>query len=248
MLFLLACTRATLQVATYEDGVDTSAPLLSLTPPSDDIAATHVAAAPRTTVDAGIVPGCPTDAQGALSHCLWRRAVWAHHIWSSGLVNHLIVSGNAVYSPYTESGALKAALVTLGVPAERVIEEPQALHTDENIAYSLRIAQARGFDTLAIVSDSVQTMGTCDMVRHWSDGITCVPAPMDYGLVHARMGMGMPAVTLTPEADWVPLAERERRIAEQLGTPVRPNSWVIYIRGAILGAFGLSEPPPLLPP
>lgn len=245
MLLLLACTRATLQVTPFD--VEAPTVPLGLTPPSAPTTQASADAPPRRRVDAGIVPGCPTDADGALGHCLWRRAIWAQHVWSSGLVDYLIVSGNAVYSPYTEAGALKGALVALGVPADRVIEEPRALHTDENIAYSLRIAQSRGFDTLAIVSDAVQTMGTCDMVRHWSEGIRCVPAPMDYTLVHARMGMGLPDVRLTPQADWLPLAERERQIAEQLGTPVRPNSWVIYIRGAFLGAFGLSRPPTLLP-
>lgn len=219
-LLLLACARPLLQTANVD------------TPP----------------VDATIVPGCPTESDGRLSHCLWRRAVWAQHVWASGRTRYLITSGNAVYNRYVEAEALRSALIALGVPADRVIPEPRALHTDENIAYSLRIADARGFRTLAVASDGIQTTGTCQMVREWSQGErSCVVAPMDYAVVHARLGLGLPDVRVepVPESEWLPLEERERAIAEQLGTRVRGNSLWIYFKKAVGAPFGLSRPPTL---
>lgn len=223
MLLLLACSRATLQVGAVD----------------------------RPPVDAAIVPGCPSEDDGRLSPCQWRRAVWAHHIWATGRARTFIVSGNAVYNRYVEAEAMKAGLVALGVPAERVFLEPRALHTDENIAYALRIADAHGLESLAIVSDAVQTVGTCEMVRVWSDRQrTCLPAPMDYTLVRARLAMGLPEARSepVPEADWATLEERERLIAEQLGLPKRGNSLWIYFSKSLLAPFGLSKPPTLLPP
>ncbi|MFN7146110.1 MAG: YdcF family protein [Myxococcota bacterium] len=220
LLFALACARPTLQVGPLD----------------------------RPAVDATLVPGCPAEDDGRLSPCLWRRVVWAHHVWASGLTRTFIVSGNAVYNRYTEAEALKAGLVALGVPADRVFVEPRALHTDENVAYALRIAEAEGFTTLAIASDALQTTGTCDMVREWTGGgMTCLPAPMDYHLVRARLGMGLPDVRIepVPEAEWMPLAEREQRIAEALGRKVRGNSLWIYFSKSLLAPFGLSKPPVL---
>ncbi len=223
LLLLLACSRATLQVGAVD----------------------------RPPVDAAIVPGCPSLEDGRLSPCQWRRVVWAQHMWASGRTRSFIVSGNAVYNRYVEAEALKAGLVALGVPPERVHLEPRALHTDENIAYALRIADHHGFDSLAIVSDAVQTLGTCQMVREWSGGErTCLPAPMDYTLVRTRLAMGLPEARSepVPAAEWVPLEERERRIAEQLGLRKRGNSLLIYMGKSLLAPFGLSRPPPLMPP
>lgn len=222
LLLLLACSRPVLQVGPIE----------------------------RPPVDAAIVPGCPSEDDGRLSPCQWRRVVWAHHLWASGLVRSFITSGNAVYNPYVEGEAMKAGLVALGVPADRVYVEPRALHTDENIAYALRIADSHALESLAVASDGLQTIGTCEMVRVWSDGArSCLPAPMDYTLVKARLAMGLPDVRTAPvpSGEWIPLEERERRIAEQLGRPVRGNSWWIYVSKSLLAPFGLSSPPPLPP-
>ena len=222
LLSLFACSRATLQVR------DPGAP----------------------PVQAAIVPGCPSEDDGRLSFCQWRRVLWARQVWASGLADTLIVSGNAVYNRYVEAEALRAGLVALGVPPDRILLEPRALHTDENIAYALRIAKAHGFEHLAVASDGIQTQGTCDMVQTWSEGtVTCVAAPMDCRLIHARLAMGLPDVRTepVPEDEWLPLKEREARIAQELGTRPRGNSLVIYATHALLRPFGLAKPP-VLPP
>ena len=222
LLLLFACSRATLQVGAVD----------------------------RPPVDAAIVPGCPSLDDGRLSPCQWRRVVWAHHMWATGRARTLIVSGNAVYNRYVEAETMAAGLVALGVPAARIRVEPRALHTDENIAYALRIADAEGYETLAVVSDAVQTLGTCEMVRVWSaHARTCLPAPMDYPLVKARLAMGLPDARseAVPEAEWMPIEERERRIAEELGIRKRGNSMWIYFTKSLGAPFGLSKPP-VLPP
>lgn len=220
LLLLSACTRPTLQIRDPGD------------PP----------------VQAAIVPGCPSEADGRLSFCQWRRVLWARQVWAGGLTDYLIVSGNAVYNRYVEAEAMRAGLIALGVPAERILLEPRALHTDENIAYSLRIAAERGFDRLAVASDGIQTQGTCTMVESWSDGkVSCIAAPMDYRLIHARLAMGLPDVRIdpVPADEWLPLKEREARIAAELGTKPRGNSLLIYASHALLQPFGLAKPPVL---
>lgn len=204
-------------------------------------------ALPEPPAPLAIVPGCPSEPDGTLSACQWRRVVWAHHLWASGLARGFVVSGNAVYNRYVEAEALAAGLVALGVPASRIALEPRALHTDENIAYALRIAESRRERLVTVASDGVQANGSCAMVRAWTRGeIDCIPAPIDYAWAKARMARGLPEVRTSPvPADsWLSLEERERRIAAQTGWR-RPPSMLLYAQNALLRPFGLARPPRL---
>ncbi|MFZ5475465.1 MAG: ElyC/SanA/YdcF family protein [Myxococcota bacterium] len=189
-----------------------------------------------------IVPGCPSEEDGTLSACQWRRVVWAHHLWASGLVGGFVTSGNAVYNRYVEAEALAAGLAALGVPADRVTLEPRALHTDENIAYALRLLE--GHAVVAVASDPIQADGGCAMVNAWTEGVTCLSAPMDYRFVGARLARGVPEVRTEPVNEWVPLDEREAAIREITGWK-RPPSMMLYLVNTLKRPFGLSRPPRL---
>ena len=192
-----------------------------------------------------IIPGCPTEADGSLSLLQWQRVVWGWYLWASGSVDQVLVSGNAVANPFGEAESMAAGLRALGLPEEDILVEPQALHTDENIAYALRMLPTNA--AVVVASHRLQAPGGCEMVRAWS-GRSCEASIIDFSLVMPRIRAGMPTVRIPAQEGWVPLAERERRIAEQLGVRPRPNSMVVYARGALLRLFGKSEPPMLLPP
>jgi DUF218 domain len=191
-----------------------------------------------------IVPGCPTEADGSLSLLQWQRVVWGWFLWASGTVDQVLVSGNAVANPFNEAETMAAGLRSLGLPEQDILVEPQALHTDENIAYALRMLPADA--EVIVASHSLQAPGGCDMVRAWSSH-PCSTRVIDFGLVMPRIRAGLPTVRGTAQESWVPLRERERRIAEQLGVRPRPSSLVVYARGAFLRIFGKSQPPMLLP-
>lgn len=199
-------------------------------------------------VDVALVPGCPTEADGTLSECQWRRVAWAQHLYAIGAADHLLVSGAAVHNRYVEADAMKLGLVALGVPADRVLTEPQALHTDQNVAFALNVMQEHADWSFGVASDPLQAPGCCEMVRAWS-GRDCAVLAMDMPLVDTRVRSGMPVVKAVPvpEGRWLPLAERERRIAALTGHH-RGNSMLIYASKALLNAVGRSHPPPLPPP
>lgn len=194
-----------------------------------------------------LLPGCPTRPDGRLSTCQWRRALWGARLYADGAVTTIVTSGNAVYTPYRESEALAAGLVALGVPASAIVQEPRALHTDENVAYTLRMLaeQSPAPTRVLIASDGGQAAGACAMVHAWST-IECVVAPIDEVWMRQRLADGVPDVLATRVDDWVPLDERETAIAAELGYR-RPSSFWVYTQGAVLGAFGLSKPPRLPP-
>lgn len=198
------------------------------------------------TADALIVPGCPAEEDGGLSECQRRRVAWAWQLWSAGRAQFVIPSGGAAHNPYVEADVMGDALVALGVPADRVLRERRALHTDQNIAWALGIAEERGFTSLIVASDPGQARPGCTMVRAWSD-LPCTAAPLDPALVGPALALPPVAdlvVMAEPVPDWVPLEEQEARIAAATGTRPRPSSFVVYARGMLRGGRGTRPAPP----
>ncbi len=204
-------------------------------------AARRIPGAETRTV--AIVPGCPTEADGRLGFCLWRRVIWASLLYQDGRVGHFITSGSAVSNRYTEAEALEAGMVALGVPAAVIHTETQALHTDENMGYSLRMAEALGFEHLAVASDRNQALGGCMMLRRWGHG--CTALALDTARVAARRIHPLPDVVATPvpAESWQTLEQREHARAEAEGRRRRPPSIPLYVVKGVLGLFGLSRPP-----
>lgn len=179
--------------------------------------------------DAVIVPGCPTLADGALTRCLQRRAVWAAMLWERGQATHFITSGSAVYTPFVEAEALAAAMNSMGVPAERIYLEPHALHTDENIYNSLRIAQKKGWSRLGVASERGQAIGACRMLQDWHK--QCAAFSMETDVVERRrseLDSLWSSLRIKPVTNFQPLKERERERARRAQRSERPPSFVLY--------------------
>lgn len=209
---------------------------------------------PAVPFDAVIVPGCPSAADGAITRCQARRAMWASILWERGYARHFITSGGAVYSPYVEAEAIAAVMTALGVPAERIYLDADALHTDENIYNALQIARQQGWTRLAVASDRGQAVGACQMLEDWHK--QCGAFSMDYPLVEQRLHTSPHAlaVRVPPVAatQFVPLKQREAERARQLGRRPRPPSYVLYplmlLRRALGGSPWQPFAPPVAPP
>lgn len=195
--------------------------------------------------DAVIVPGCPTLADGSLTGCLQRRAVWAAMLWERGQAAHFITSGSAVHTPFVEAEALAAAMTAMGVPADRIYLEPHALHTDENVFNSLRIAQKKGWSRLGIASDRGQALGACRMLAAWHK--SCGAFSMDTDAVEQRRSALQPlwsSLRAHPVTDFQPIKTRERERARRAQRSERPPSFVLYPLMLLRRALGK---PPLQP-
>jgi hypothetical protein len=153
-----------------------------------------------SSFDAVLVPGCPANDDGTVSSCQWRRASWAAELFHGGSVDHVIVSGGAVYNPYVEAEGLAVALEARGVPTDRITLEPKARHTDQNAAFSLSIAEDRGWSRLAVASDGLHAVIMEKMLTEWSAELEVVALPVQ----SATMAEELPHLPLTPVADWLP--------------------------------------------
>ncbi len=199
----------------------------------------------QTPLPVAIVPGCPSMKDGGVSGCQWRRILWAAHLYETGQVGQFITSGSAVYNRYVEADALRAGLASLGVPLDLIHTETRALHTDENLGFSLPILQGLGHDQVAVASDGAQVVIACAMLRMW--GVDCLPLPLDEDLVEARMAQGVPLVRTmaVPKDQWMDLDSREAARAASRDAWTRLPSPVVYIWGLLKGLAGHGAPPPL---
>ena len=180
-----------------------------------------------TRFDAVIIPGCPSADDGSLSDCQMSRAAWGAILWQRGLAGAFITSGGAVHSRYVEADAIAAGLAALGVPADRIWLEPNALHTDENMYFSLRIARALGFTRVAVASQKGHAAWSCRMLEDW--GLrACGAFSVDMTAVVALHPLERLRDVRTDAApNWLPLVERERAIARASGRH-RPPSYFLY--------------------
>jgi hypothetical protein len=200
----------------------------------------QVTQAPAEPFDAVIVPGCPSEDDGALSHCQIGRAGQAALLWQGAWARNFIVSGSDVHTPYVEAEAIAEAMTTLGVPPERIVLERDALHSDENVYYSALLADQLGFQRLAVASNASIASWLCGLLVE--QGRSCAAVPMDLGALRAYLPLhegALRALHARRVDPWEPLTAREERIARANGHG-RPPSFVFY---PLHGWFGPSHRP-----
>jgi hypothetical protein len=137
--------------------------------------------------DVLVVLGCPNDDGGAPSACQTARVDIAVALMKAGYGDRFITTGGAVHNEWVEADTLRDLLASRGVPLERVTTEPLAEHTDENIYFSTRIMEERGFASAIVVSDEpghLVLTGLCDSNCCVDLGrLTVVDLPIDGGRV-----------------------------------------------------------------
>ncbi len=191
---------------------------------------------PHEPFDAIIIPGCPSEDDGAPSRCQLGQAGNAAVLWRDGWTRNFIVSGGAVHTPYVEAEAIARLMTALGVPAARIVLERDALHSDENVYYSLLLARQLGYDRLAVASFGPIAGWLCSFMDSWGGKCSAIAADNAAltRLLQPR-DRELRALRATKVVPWEPLGKREARIARASGHG-RPPSYVLYPLYGWLGA------------
>jgi uncharacterized SAM-binding protein YcdF (DUF218 family) len=99
------------------------------------INAAHLIRAPLKPADLLFVFGTREDVE--------RRVDEACRLWREGFFQWSVVSGGMTPgSALSECEIIKAAMVTRGIPPQRILEEHRALNTGENVIFSLPVLDA----------------------------------------------------------------------------------------------------------
>ncbi len=112
--------------------------------PGTNTAATHF--------DTIIVLGYPANLDGTASPEQRARVLEGVREYKAGAASHLIVTGSAAHNQFVEADVMAALARAQGVPADDIVEEPQALNTIQNIYYSAEIMHAHGWSSAEVVS------------------------------------------------------------------------------------------------
>lgn len=157
--------------------------------------------------DVVIIPGSPYD-HPKPNQMFTARMLWALQLYRQGAVKHIIFSGSAVHTPYTEGTIMKAISDSMGIPSSVSFAETEALHTDENIYCSFAMAKRAGYVTIAVATDPFQNFFVSRHLKDEYNGIALLPMPMDTFRKY-REG-NLPAINAAPLMikNFVPLRER----------------------------------------
>ncbi len=107
----------------------------------------HVEAA-----DALVVPGNTVHPDGRVSDRLKGRLDAALAVFRAGHCKVIFVSGAMGAEGVEESGAMKAYLVSQGVPADRILQDPQGFTTAATARNAASALRARGYTKVIAVS------------------------------------------------------------------------------------------------
>jgi uncharacterized SAM-binding protein YcdF (DUF218 family) len=107
-------------------------------------------------VDAILVLGGGIDGDWVLGYSSRRRVGVAVTLLKAGRTQNLIFSGGPdwMHPDFTAAGLMRAHAITLGAPPEVLITENRALSTFENLRLGFALAEQRGFENLAILTDA----------------------------------------------------------------------------------------------
>ncbi|MBK1636357.1 YdcF family protein [Rhodovulum adriaticum] len=95
-----------------------------------------------------LILGAAMRPDGTPGPALVRRARHGAALWQARPGALIVASGAG-----GEAAAIAALCRGAGVPAERIVEEPAARRTVENIRHALPLLQARGVDEVILVTD-----------------------------------------------------------------------------------------------
>ena len=175
----------------------------------------------KAPYDAIIVPGYPFKPNGKMGPIYKVRLFWAYHLYKTGKTKHIIVSGNAVHTPYVESRVCALYLIGLGVDPDHIILESRAEHSLENVFYSMEIAHAHGFERVAIVSDKAHTVMMRYLAKKFDHTITAdfVPAKWRF-VIRKYWNRSEPDIDLEKayRPGFVPLTVKKTETQRKMGT------------------------------
>lgn len=104
------------------------------------------------TADAVVVPGNTVNPNGSPSSRLKGRLDAALAAFSAGHCKVIFVSGATGSEGVDESEAMKAYLVTQGVPPDRIIQDKQGFNTAATARNAAKALHQRGYSTVLAVS------------------------------------------------------------------------------------------------
>lgn len=108
-----------------------------------------------------VVFGAIVRADGTPSGALVRRVEGAARLACDSAAYLLIVSGGVHLAAVSEAAVMKSLLLAKGIPAEKIIEDPNSADTLDSVVHCARLIRALGSDPEVIVCSDRYHMPRC---------------------------------------------------------------------------------------
>ncbi len=120
-------------------------------------------------VEVAIVLGAGVSGDGRLAYGSRRRVAAGVGLLERGLAERLVFSGGlgGNHPDISAAELMRAHAVELGAAPERLLIEPRAISTFENLRFSFEIAEREGVERLAIVSDGYHLTRASWIAAFW---------------------------------------------------------------------------------
>ncbi len=174
-------------------------------------------AAKHGPYDAIIVPGVPFNGK-EWEDVMKMRVYWSYLLFQRGVANNIIYSGSAVYTPYYEAEIMKLYAVKLGIPEYAIYTDTIAEHSTENVWYSYKLAEKKGFIKVALATDPFQNFVVRKFKRDHDLNIRAIP--IIFQEVDTFMSLESPKIDPSSAfvKDFKSIEERESKWKQFKGT------------------------------
>jgi uncharacterized SAM-binding protein YcdF (DUF218 family) len=105
-------------------------------------------------MDAIIVLGYPANSDGNPTPEQLARVNESVHEYERGVAPYLIMTGGAAHNGFVEAEVMARTAAAQGIPASRIIVEPEARDTIENACYAVRLMKQHGWRRAEVVSSA----------------------------------------------------------------------------------------------
>jgi uncharacterized SAM-binding protein YcdF (DUF218 family) len=121
-----------------------------------------------THFDTLIVLGQPPKPDGTLAPELRERVLEGVREYKAGVAGHVIMTGGATHNNLVEAHAMKVFAEAQGVPPPAIVEEGQAMDTIQNIYFSEKLMEERGWKSAEVVSSPSHLPRTALILQHYT--------------------------------------------------------------------------------
>jgi uncharacterized SAM-binding protein YcdF (DUF218 family) len=176
--------------------------------------------------DAIIVTGYPFK-NGAWGKLIKARVLWSYVLYKNGYARNIIYSGGANYTPFKEAVIMGLYAEKLGIPKAHIFYDTLARHSTENVYYSYLLAKRKGFKTLALASDGMQTFFLKRFIRkHFESPVYRLPTIQDS---INRYLVLKPVIDPTPaKVDSFTSIDEGQNLFKRIFNPDRTIDWSKY--------------------
>jgi uncharacterized SAM-binding protein YcdF (DUF218 family) len=131
--------------------------------------------------DAAIVLGAAVERGGRPSPSLRARTQHAITLYRAGQVKTLFLTGGLGRNAPSEAEAMRRLAIAAGVPDSALVLDETATSTQESIATAAREADARGWDTVLVVTEPFHMLRARRMAR--DAGLDAYASPAQGGSI-----------------------------------------------------------------